>query len=110
SPGELGGLMWRSGLYAYYADRVGPLSLDHRLEASGKVVLNVGPPDSGIYFGWFNGAEKKFSPTQAGNFVGVKVGGPTKVGHYFLPAYATARPRGSKMERQGQHPANVSVD
>ena len=110
SPGELGGLMWRSGLYAYYADRVGPLSLKDRLEASGKVVLNVGPPDSGIYFGWFNGTEKEFSPTQAGNFVGVKIGGPTKVGHYFLPAYATTKT--TPIERVGvrQHAATVSVD
>lgn len=108
--GELGGLMWRSGLYAYYGDRVGPLSLDDRLEASGRVVLNVGPPDSGIYFGWFNGTEKEFSPTQAGNFVGIKVGGPTKVGHYFLPAYATKKT--TPIERVGvrQHAETVSID
>jgi hypothetical protein len=110
SPGELGGLMWRSGTYAYYADRVGPLSLNDRLEARGKVVLNVGSPDSGMYLGWFNGKEKEFAPTQAGNFVGVKIGGPTKVGHYFLPAYAVQKT--TPIERVGvrQHPAPVSVD
>jgi hypothetical protein len=110
SPGEVGGLMWRSGLYAYYADRVGPLTLQDRLEASGKMVLNVGPPDSGIYFGWFNSAEKEFAPTQAGNFVGIKIGGPTKVGHYFLPAYATDKT--TPIERVGvrQHAETVSVD
>jgi hypothetical protein len=43
--GEVGGSFWRSGPYAYYADRVGPLTLDDRLEASGKVVLKVGAPD-----------------------------------------------------------------
>src|SRR5205814_3481830 len=30
-PGELGGKLWRSGVYAYYADHVGPLSLADRL-------------------------------------------------------------------------------
>jgi len=56
--GEVGGIMWRSGVYGYYADRVGPLSMNDRLEASGKVMLDVAPPDSGMYFGWFNSAEK----------------------------------------------------
>ncbi len=109
-PGELGGILWRSGSYGYYADpHVGPLSLNDRLEARGKVVLSVGPPDSGMYIGWFNGAEKELSPTQAGQFVGVKIGGPTHVGHYFTPAYATAQ---TKLPEQGklQHEPNVSVE
>src|SRR5262249_42653602 len=89
-PGEVGGTFWRSGKYAYYADRVGPLSLDDQLEASGRVVLQVGAPDADMYLGWFNGAEKERSPTEAGNFLGVHVGGPTRVGHYFHPACATA--------------------
>jgi hypothetical protein len=108
--GEMGGKLWRSGVYGYYADRVGPLSLADRLEASGKVVLTVGGQDSVAYLGWFNSADKENAPTQAGHFVGVKIGGPTKVGHYFLPAYATALPSGDKVERDGQHPANVSVE
>jgi hypothetical protein len=107
--GEVGGMIWRSRAYGYYADRVGPLTLADRLQASGKVVLNVGPPDSGMYLGWFNSAEKENSPPQAGNFVGVKIGGPTRVGHYFLPAYATAKQ--TKIERSSgrQHPARLSV-
>jgi hypothetical protein len=110
SPGELGGIMWRSGVYAYYADRVGPLSLDDRLQASGKVVLEVGPPDSGMYIGWFNSAEKENSPPQAGNFVGVKIGGPTRVGHYFAPAYATAQEQKIVSKGPRQHPPNISVE
>lgn len=108
--GELGGMIWRSGLYAYYADQVGPLSLNDRLEASGKVILNVGMPDSGMYLGWFNGTDKEFAPTQAGNFVGVKIGGPTKVGHYLLPSYATAKT--TPIERIGvrQHPATITTE
>jgi len=108
--GELGGLMWRCGAYGYYADRIGPLSLADRLEASGKVVLNVGPPDSGMYLGWFNGADKEHAPTQAGQFVGVKIGGPTRVGHYFVPAYAVLKT--TPIERSGgrKHVDRVSVE
>jgi hypothetical protein len=114
SAGEVGGTIWRSGEFGYYADRVGadrvgPLSMNDKLEASGKIVLNVGPPDSGMYFGWFNSAEKELSPQQAGNFIGVRVGGPTRVGHYFVPAYATAQ---SKKPDRGdlQHPPRISVE
>jgi hypothetical protein len=89
--GEVGGTFWRSGKYAYYADKVGPLSLDNRLEASGKVVLKSGAPDSDMFLGWFNSANKDEPPTQAGHFLGVHVGGPTRVGHYFHPSLATAK-------------------
>jgi hypothetical protein len=90
-PGEVGGRFWRSGHYGYYADRIGPLSLDDRLEAGGKVVLKVGAPDSDMFLGWFNSAAKDRPPVAAGHFLGVHVGGPTRVGHYFHPSYTTAR-------------------
>lgn len=89
--GEVGGTFWRSGKYAYYADKVGPLNLDDRLEASGKVVLKSGAPDSDMFLGWFNSANKDEAPIQAGHFLGVHVGGPTRVGHYFHPSLATAK-------------------
>ncbi len=97
-PGEIGGDLWRSGKYAYYADRIGPLSLDDRLEASGKVVLKVGAPDSDVYLGWFSSTDKERPPVQSGNFLGVHVGGPTRVGHYFIPRLATARGTMAKVE------------
>jgi hypothetical protein len=90
-PGELGGDLWRSGKYAYYADRVGPLTLDDRLEASGKVLLKVGAPDSDVFLGWFNGANKEEPPVASGNFLGVHIGGPTRIGHYFQPVLTTAK-------------------
>jgi hypothetical protein len=89
--GEVGGTFWRSGKYAYYADKIGPLSLDDRLEASGKVVLKSGAPDSDMFLGWFNSANKDEPPIKAGHFLGVHVGGPTRVGHYFHPSLATAK-------------------
>ncbi len=88
--GELGGTVWRTDKNSgWYADKVGPLSLDHRLEASGKVILAVGAPDSGACIGWF-GAKDSDVPADSRDFVGVVIGGPTRVGHYFLPLCATA--------------------
>ena len=91
SRGEVGGRFWRSGNYGYYADRVGPLTLGEPLEATGKVILLVGAPDSDMYLGWFDSAAKDKSAADHGNFLGVHVGGPTRVGHYFQPAYALGK-------------------
>lgn len=88
--GEIGGDLWRGGDYAHYADRVGPLTLNDKLEARGKVVLVSGAPDSDIFFGWFSGESKTAVPTSAGNFLGVHVGGPSRVGHYFQPSLTTS--------------------
>ena len=86
-PGEIGGVFWRSDHWGYYADRVGALSLEDRLEAHGRVVLAAGGPDADMCFGWFGSKTGGPSPFEDGTFVGVKVGGPTRVGHYFLPAF-----------------------
>jgi hypothetical protein len=110
SPGEIGGMMWRSGIFGYYADRVGPLTLTNRLEARGRVVLTAAPPDSGMYLGWFNSAEKENAPTQTGNFVGIKIGGPTRVGHYFVPAYATTKKARIETNTGREHPKRITVE
>ena len=107
--GELGGVIWRSGVYGYYADRVGPLTLADRLEASGKVMLAAGPPDSGMYLGWFHSAHKENSPHQAGDFVGVRIGGPTRIGHYFVPAYATTQAAPVERRRRARAPRRGSA-
>jgi hypothetical protein len=95
-PGEIGGTFWRTAPYAYYADRVGRLTLDEPLEASGRVVLKVGAPDSDMFIGWFNSSNKTSEPAASGNFLGIHVGGPTRVGHYFQPSMTTAN--GSKQQ------------
>jgi hypothetical protein len=98
-PGEVGGTFWRTGKWGYYADAVGPLSLDDRLEARGKVVMTVGGPDGDMCFGWFRArrdgdgdgdGDDNTSPDKSGDFVGIHVGGPTRVGHYFVPAFAVS--------------------
>lgn len=90
SPGEVGGGLWRSGEYGYYADQIGPLNLEQRLEVRGKVKLVTAGPDSDMHIGWFSSATKDKSPDEAGSFIGIHVGGPTRIGHYFIPQFATA--------------------
>jgi hypothetical protein len=92
-PGEIGGTFWRNDNWGYYADRVGPLTFDDRLEARGKVAMVVGGPDSDMAFGWFHSDDgaKGESPDKAGTFIGIRIGGPTRIGHYFLPAFAVSK-------------------
>ena len=98
SAGEIGGTFWRSDKWGYYADPIGKLTFDDRLEARGKVVLMVGAPDSDMCFGWFGAHRDGEAPDKSGPFLGIKVGGPTRIGHYFLPAFAVKRgdPRRSR--------------
>lgn len=105
-PGEVGGIFWRSGRYSYYADRVGALTLNDRLEAHGKVDILRAPPDSGMYIGWFNSADRSDAPTQTGSFLGIRIGGPTRVGHYFVPSYATAHPTSDRRRKRLTTEAN----
>ncbi len=53
-------------------------------------MLKVGGPDSDMFLGWFRSGTNDESPVEAGNFLGVHIGGPTRVGHYFQPAFTTA--------------------
>ncbi len=91
APGEIGGGIWRSGPFAFYADHVGPLNLEQRLEARGKVKLVTAGPDSDISLGWFNSAAKDKGAGDKENFVGIHVGGPTRIGHYFIPVLVTSK-------------------
>src|SRR5688572_9003149 len=52
--GRIGGWIQRSTTPAWYAKAIRPVTLEHRLTASGKfaVVRNMG--GSGVLFGWFN--------------------------------------------------------
>jgi hypothetical protein len=96
--GEIGGGLWRSGDLGSYADRVGPLNLEQRLEARGKVRMVTAGPDSDILFGWFNSVHDK-DAADTRNFVGIHVGGPTRVGHYFIPRFANAKGSLGRVEK-----------
>ncbi len=99
SPGEVGGGLWRSGAFAFYADRIGTLNLRQRLEAHGKVRLVSAGPDSDVFIGFFNSAASDEETADRRNFVGIHVGGPTRVGHYFIPVFATAKGTRGKVEK-----------
>lgn len=96
--GEIGGGLWRSGLLGSYADRVGPLNLEQRMEARGKVRMVTAGPDSDILLGWFSSAHDKEAADNR-NFVGIHVGGPTRIGHYFIPRFADAKGSVGKVEK-----------
>jgi hypothetical protein len=99
-PGEIGGLIWRDAEPAWYADRVGPLSLDDELYAAGTIAFTAAGSDSGAYVGWFDSASKSAKPDPPDrdaqrNVLGVLIEGPSRVGHYFRPAYRTSDGQGA---------------
>ncbi|HEX4131764.1 MAG TPA: hypothetical protein VHZ24_17145 [Pirellulales bacterium] len=98
-PGEIGGDFWRSGDFGYYADRVGTLSMPQRLEARGRVTMLVGGPDADIFIGWFNSSCGERSPAETGDFLGIAVGGPTRIGHMFAPALTTSHGQRGRAEK-----------
>jgi hypothetical protein len=90
--GEIGGLIWRDEPPAYYADRVGPLTLNDAFAASGKLAFTAAGSDSGVYVGWFDSGSKRANVSPRGdhsqkNFLAIMMEGPSRVGHYFRPCY-----------------------
>jgi hypothetical protein len=97
--GEVGGIIWRDEKPAFYAAQVESLSLEDELFASGELVFNSAGSDSGAYLGWFNSNSKtnKFSSDHQEsqrNFLAILIEGPSRIGHYFRPAYRTATGKG----------------
>lgn len=90
-PGEVGGIVWRDPEPVFYATPVGPLTLDHPLEASGRVVLKAAASDSGMTLGWFDSkAIRLEGKAGQGNRLAIMIEGPSRIGHYFRPVYGTA--------------------
>ena len=91
--GEIGGVVWRDIAPAYYAMPVGPLTLEHPLEASGRIVMKSAASDSGATFGWFDSkslVEPEKGQYKPANRLSLMIEGPSRIGHYFRPEYATA--------------------
>jgi hypothetical protein len=99
--GELGGLIFRGDCrerdrMACYGDRVGPLSLDRPLQASGKIALRRGVSDSTTLFGFYhsehsmrqNESQRDGLPESV---LGIHIEGPSSEGFKF---YAVLRPKG----------------
>jgi hypothetical protein len=98
--GEMGGLTFRGDCryperMAYYGDKVGPLSLDKPIKASGKVVMLRGVSDSTTLFGFFDAkAAMRSNPSQSSavpeGVLGVNIEGPSSEGFCFYPLYRLA--------------------
>jgi hypothetical protein len=95
--GELGGLVFRGDCrypnrMAYYGDRIGPLTLEKPLSASGKVCLRRGVTDSTVLVGFFHSQlSLAVNPFQDSglpkSFLGVSIDGPSREGFFFAPTY-----------------------
>ncbi len=93
SVGEVGGIMWRNESMepersGFYAVPAGKLTLDQELKASGKIAFCAGSADSGILIGWFNSNTFVGAPPM--NSLCVYMEGPSRIGHYFRPAYGSS--------------------
>jgi hypothetical protein len=97
--GELGGLTFRGDCrypekMGCYGDRIGPLTLDKPLRASGKIVLRKGVSDSTTLFGFYNSKESmRFNESQRDGLpesvVGIHIEGPSSEGFLFYPVLRT---------------------
>lgn len=95
SSGELGGQIFRGDCryaerLASYGDRVGPLTLDKPLRASGKIALRRGVSDSTSLFGFYNSARSmRVNESQSDGIpecvLGVHIEGPSSEGFRFYP-------------------------
>jgi hypothetical protein len=98
--GEIGGLIFRGDCrypqrMAYYADRVGPLTLDQPIHAAGTLVMLRGVTDSTVTFGFFNrDSAMHVNPAQSDaipeGIIGFNIEGPSREGFCFYPI---ARPQ-----------------
>ena len=95
--GEMGGLVFRGdGRYtnfmAFYGDRLEALTLAKPMKASGKISLRRAVSDSDVLIGFFHaehsldsgGSDRIGIPP---DFLGVSIGGPSREGFMFSPAY-----------------------
>jgi hypothetical protein len=103
--GEIGGLFFRGDCryperMAYYGDRIGPLSLDKPMKASGKVVMTRGVTDSTTMFGFFNARDSmRSNPSQSDAIpeavLGFNIEGPSSEGFLFYPVFRAAGGNGT---------------
>ncbi len=61
-PGEIGGTIHASTRSAYYGMPIGPLSLEDKLSASGRVCIRRAPGRSCVYLGFFNSTRQGWRP------------------------------------------------
>jgi acetyl esterase/lipase len=93
--GELGGQIFRGDCrevarMACYGDRVGPLTLDRRLKASGRIAMTRGVSDSTTFFGFYH-SQTSMRQNESQNdgvpegVLGIHIEGPSSEGFKFYP-------------------------
>ena len=97
--GELGGLIFRGDCpeparMASYGDRLGPLTLESKLEARGKVAVLRAISDSTASIGFYHSKHSMQSnPSQKQSipmdYLGINIEGPSGEGFFFYPVYRT---------------------
>jgi hypothetical protein len=95
SRGELGGQIFRGDCrdperMACYGDRIGPLTLDKPLKASGKIAMTRGVSDSTTLFGFYNARDgMRHNDSQSDGLpesvLGAQIEGPSSEGFKFYP-------------------------
>jgi hypothetical protein len=97
--GEIGGQFYGAPHHGHYADDVGRLTLDDPIRFSGRISFLEGSTDAGMFFGFFNSAERNAvlaEPRQPGwpqpNSLGVRIDGPARIGWRFIPWCTPAMP------------------
>jgi hypothetical protein len=99
SKGELGGQIFRGDCrererMACYGDRIGPLSLERPLKASGKIAMKRGVSDSTTLFGFYH-SQDSMRQNESQNHglpesvLGIHVEGPSSEGFKFYPVLRT---------------------
>lgn len=108
TPGEIGGLFWRTEpndpLFSYYGDDVGELTLDDPISFSGTICFTDGMTDAAAFFGYFN-RDNQLEPFSADtpdagfpmrNMMGVTIADSSAVGYYFRPLVSSADRSGAE--------------
>jgi hypothetical protein len=101
--GEIGGIVWRDEKPAWYGAPMGRVTLDDELTASGKIAFLAAGSDSAVRIGWF-GAESLRSQQRpeheepVKDFLGLLIEGPSRIGHYFRPTFATSDGKGASAD------------
>jgi hypothetical protein len=105
---RLGGLISRTDedhphLRAFYADRVGRLTLDDRLHASGTVRLDRANSDSATLLGWFkaDSAGADSGEQAPPDFIGIAITGPSRVGQHFAALVSDRKGESATDEEPG---------
>jgi len=99
-PGEIGGTIYRGDCryadkLAYYGDRLGPLTLDRPMSATGRIAMLRGVSDSTTLIGFLNSVDSiSVSESQSSalpkSFVGIALEGPSREGFLVYPVFRTS--------------------